>query len=115
VRLGLCLPVVLLALAACGGGGEGNGDEDGLTLSPTSGEPGAAVTVTPPPCAEPPLVAEWISPSGFSSLVASTDAQSELGLTSVPGNATPGTYTVVVTCANNPQPVGEATFEVTAG
>jgi hypothetical protein len=114
VRLGLCLPVVLLALAACGGGGEGNGEEDGLTLSPASGEPGAAVTVTPP-CAEPPLVAEWISPSGFSSLVAATDAQSELGLTSVPANATPGTYTIVVTCANNPQPVGEAAFEVTAG
>jgi hypothetical protein len=70
------------------------------------------VTVTPP-CDEPPLVAEWISPSGFSSLIASTESQSTLGLTSVPGDATPGTYTVVVTCANNPQPVGEATFEVT--
>ena len=108
----MCLPVVVLALAACGGS---DGEEDGLTLSPTSGEPGSAVTVTPPPCDEPPLVAEWIAPSGFSSLVASTDSQSELGLTSVPGNATPGTYTVVVTCANRPEPVGEATFEVTAG
>jgi hypothetical protein len=60
------------------------------------------------------LVTEWISPDGFSSLVASTDSQSELGLTSVPGNATPGIYTLVITCANDPQPVGEATFEVTA-
>lgn len=66
-----------------------------------------------PPCNKPPLVAEWVSPSGFSSFVASTEAQSELGLTSVPGDATPGTYTVVVTCANSPQPVGEAMFEVT--
>jgi hypothetical protein len=114
VRLALCLPVVLLVLAACGGGGA-NGEEDGLTLAPTSGEPGSAVTVTPPPCETPPLVAEWISPSGFSALVASTDSQSDLGLTSVPGNAVPGTYTVVVTCASRPEPVGEATFEVTAG
>ncbi len=74
---------------------------------------GLRVTVTPP-CDQPPLVAEWISPSGFSSLIASTDSQSTLGLTSVPGNATPGTYTVVVTCANRPQPVGEATFEVSS-
>jgi hypothetical protein len=59
-------------------------------------------------------VAEWISPSGPSSFIASTEAQSEHGLTSVPGDATPGTYTVVVTCANRPAPVGEATFEVTA-
>jgi hypothetical protein len=59
-------------------------------------------------------VAEWISPSGFSSLVASTDSQSTLGLTSVPGNATPGTWTVVITCANRPEPAGEATFEVEA-
>jgi hypothetical protein len=62
----------------------------------------------------PPLVAEWVSPSGFSSLVASTDSQSELGLTSVPGNAVPGKYTVIVTCANRPEPVGEATFEVSS-
>jgi hypothetical protein len=111
VRLGFCLLLVALALAAC----SGDDDEDsGLSLSPTSGEPGSAVTVTPP-CDMPPLVAEWISPSGLSSLVASTDSQSTLGLTSVAANATPGTYTVVVTCANNPTPVGEATFEVTAG
>ena len=57
-------------------------------------------------------MAEWISPSGFSSLIASTESQSEHGLTSVPGDATPGTYTVVITCANRPEPVGEATFEV---
>jgi hypothetical protein len=113
VRLAFCLTVLVLALAACGGGD--NGEEDGLTLAPSSGEAGSAVTVTPPPCQTPPLVAEWISPSGFSSLVASTDSQSELGLTSVPGNAVPGTYTVVITCASRPEPVGEATFEVTAG
>ena len=111
MRLGLCLLLVALALAACGGG-QGDDEDAGISLSPTSGSPGSAVTVTPP-CEEPPLVAEWISPSGFSSLVASTESQSKLGLTSVPGNVTPGTYTVVVTCANNPQPVGEATFEVT--
>ena len=111
MRLGFCLPVVLLALAACGGGGDDDADA-GISLSPTSGSPGSAVTVTPP-CDEPPLVAEWISPSGFSSLIASTEAQSEHGLTSVPGDATPGTYTVAVTCANRPAPVGEATFEVT--
>jgi hypothetical protein len=112
VRLGLCLLVVLLALAGCGGGGSDADDGDaGISLSPTSGSPGSAVTVTPP-CATPPLVAEWISPSGFSSLVASTESQSKLGLTSVPGNTTPGTWTVVITCANRPEPVGEATFEV---
>jgi hypothetical protein len=105
-----CLPVVLLTLAACGGGGDDDADA-GISLSPTSGSPGSGVTVTPP-CAEPPLVAEWISPSGFSSLIASTESQSTLGLTSVPGDATPGTYRVVITCANNPQPVGEASFEV---
>jgi hypothetical protein len=109
VRLGFCLPVVLVALAACGGGD----GEEGLSLSPTSGSPGSAITVRPV-CDEPPLVAEWVSPSGLSSFIASTEAQSEHGLTSVPGDATPGTYTVVLTCANNPQPVGEATFEVTA-
>jgi hypothetical protein len=109
VRPLFCLPVVLLALAACGGGG---GDEDGLSLSPTSGSPGSAITVSPA-CDKPPLVAEWLSPSGFSSFVASTDAQSELGLTSVPGDAQPGTYTVTFTCGNRPAPVGEATFEVT--
>jgi hypothetical protein len=109
MRLGCCLSLAVLALAACGGG---DGEEEGLSLSPTSGSPGSAVVVTPI-CDEPPLVAEWISPSGFSSLIASTEAQSEHGLTSVPGEATPGTYTVVLTCANNPQPVGEASFEVT--
>ena len=108
----MCLLVVLLALAGCGGGDADDGDA-GISLSPTSGSPGSAVTVSPP-CATPPLVAEWISPSGFSSLVASTDSQSTLGLTSVPGNATPGTWTVVITCANRPEPVGEATFEVEA-
>ncbi|MET0939024.1 MAG: hypothetical protein ABWY51_07355 [Gaiellaceae bacterium] len=107
-----CLPVVLLALAACGGGGNDDADA-GISLSPTSGSPGSAVTVTPP-CDEPPLVADWLSPTGFSSLIASTDSQSKLGLTSVPGNATPETYTVVITCANRPEPVGEATFEVTS-
>jgi hypothetical protein len=112
VRLGLCPLVVALALAGCGGGDADDGDA-GISLSPTSGAPGSGVTVTPP-CAEPPLVAEWISPSGFSSLIASTDSQSELGLTSVPGNATAGTWTVVITCANRPEPVGEATFEVEA-
>jgi hypothetical protein len=113
VRLG-CLFVVLLALVGCGGGGSDADDGDaGISLSPTSGSPGSAVTVSPP-CATPPLVAEWISPSGFSSLSASTDSQSELGLTSVPANAVPGTYTVVVTCANRPEPVGEATFEVSS-
>ena len=115
MRLGLCLLVVGLALAGCGGGGSDADDGDaGISLSPTSGPPGSAVTVSPP-CATPPLVAEWISPSGFSSLAASTDSQSTLGLTSVPGNATPGTYTVVITCANRPEPVGEATFEVEEG
>jgi hypothetical protein len=84
-----------------------------LSLSPTSGAPGSALTVRQV-CDGPPMVAEWTSPSGVSSFVASTEAQSEHGLTSVPGDAAPGTYTVVVTCANNPQPVGEATFEVTA-
>jgi hypothetical protein len=112
VRLGLCLPVVVVTLAACGGGGEGGDENAGLSLSPTSGSQGSAVTVTPP-CAEPPLAAEWVSPSGLSSLIASTDSQSKLGLTSVPGQATPGTYTVIVTCANRPDPVGEATFDVT--
>ena len=110
MRLGLCLPAALFVLAACAGGG-GDGDER-LSLSPTSGSPGSALTVRPV-CDEPPLVTEWLAPSGFSSLVASTDAQSEHGLTSVPGDAAPGTYTVVVTCANNPQPVGEANFDVT--
>ena len=110
MRLGLCLTVVLGLAACAGSGGEG---DDGLSLSPTSGSPGSAITVRPV-CDRPPLVAEWVSPSGLSSLVASTEAQSEHGLTSVPGDAAPGTYTVVITCANNPQPVGEATFEVTA-
>ena len=109
MRFGFCLPVLLLTLAACGGGGE----EEGLSLSPASGSPGSAITVRPV-CDQPPLLAEWVSPTGFSSLVASTESQSEHGLTSVPGDATPGTYTVVITCANRPQPVGEATFEVTA-
>lgn len=66
-----------------------------------------------PPCNKPPLVAEWLSPSGLSSFVASTEAQSELGLTSVPGDAQPGTYTVTFTCGSQPAPVGEATFDVT--
>jgi hypothetical protein len=112
VRVGLCLLVALSALAGCGGCDGDDGDA-GISLSPTSGSPGSGVTVTPP-CAEPPLVAEWVSPSGFSSLIASTDSQSKLGLTSVPGQATPGMYTVTVTCANRPDPVGEAKFDVTS-
>jgi hypothetical protein len=60
------------------------------------------------------VVAEWVSPSGFSSFVTSTEAQSELGLTSVPGDAVAGTYTVTVTCGGTPAPVGAARFEVTS-
>ena len=107
MRLGICLPVLLLALAACGGDGE-----EGLSISPTSGSPGSTITVSSP-CEQPPMVAEWTSSAGLSSFVASTDAQSELGLTSVPGDVQPGTYTVTFTCASRPVPVGEATFEVT--
>jgi hypothetical protein len=101
---------IVLSVAACGGGGDG---EEGLSLAPTSGSPGSAVTVRPA-CEKPPLVTEWVSPSGLSSIVASTEAQSKYGLTSVPGDAVPGTYTVTVTCGNVPAPVGQTTFEVTS-
>jgi len=114
MRARWCLATVVLVLNASACGGNGGDGGDGLSLTPDAGPASTPVTVSPT-CADPPLTAEWVSPSGFSSYVASTESQSKLGLTSVPSDATPGTYTVVVTCGNDPAPVGEATCEVEDG
>ncbi len=113
MRLAFCLPVLVVALAACGGGdggGDGNGNGNGgFALSPASGAPGTEVSVGQG-CDDPPLTAEWTDAAGGSIFSASPSEGSENGITYVPELAA-GTYNVSIACGN--AFVGEASFDVT--